>query len=213
MNAMDRLLCLQANNDEAGVRMLAAEHRFKMLAGRHENGTAPKAISAFNLFQTPRPIAARMAEIVKAHVEPGARILEPSFGLGRLYEPFADIEGLRERWVAVENAGECVRAVVQALRRIEIQERDFLATRAEELGGQFDAAIMNPPFKQGTDVRHIKHALGMVRAGGILVSLCYNGVKQNAELKGIATTWEVLPEGSFRSEGTDASVVLMTVRK
>lgn len=213
MNPIDRLLTLQVENDAAGVRMLQERPRFRLLAARHENGTAPKAITAFNLFQTPRPIAARMAEIVKAHVRPGARILEPSVGLGRLYEPFADVEGLRERWVAVENARECVRAVAAALRRVEIHERDFLETTAADLGGEFDAVIMNPPFKHGRDVAHIRHALGMVRAGGVLVSLCYNGSKQNRYLKPIAGTWEVLPSGSFRTEGTNASVALVSIMK
>jgi len=213
MNPLDRLLTLQAENDAAGVRMLEQAPRFLQLAGRHENGTAPKAITAFNLFQTPREIARRMADIVKAHVQPGARILEPSVGLGRLYEPFADMDELRARWVAVENARECVRAVAAALRRVEIHERDFLETRAADLGGKFDAVIMNPPFKQGTDIRHIRHALDMLNTGGTLVSLCYNGTRQNEQLKPMADTWEVLPEGSFKAEGTAASVAMLTIRK
>jgi 16S rRNA G1207 methylase RsmC len=154
-----------------------------------------------------------MAEIVKAHIRPGARILEPSVGLGRLYEPFADLDELRARWVAVENARECVRAVAGALRRVEIHERDFLETTAADLGGEFDAVIMNPPFKQGRDIKHIRHAYGMVRAGGVLVSLCYNGTKQNRDLRPLSNTWEVLPDGSFRAEGTSASVALIVLEK
>lgn len=213
MNGMDRLLRLKAENDAAGVRMLAEAPRFLALAQRHIDGTAPRAVTAFNLFQTPRLVAAQMAEIVKQHVRPGARILEPSIGLGRLYEPFQDIEGLRENWIAVENAGECVRAVAAALRRLEVKQRDFLETSTADLGGTFDAVVMNPPFKQGRDVAHIRHALGMVRAGGVLVSLCYNGTRQNEQLKPIVNQWEVLPDGSFRAEGTSASVALLTIRK
>jgi 16S rRNA G1207 methylase RsmC len=90
---------------------------------------------------------------------------------------------------------------------------DFLNMSAFELGGDFDAVCMNPPFKMGADIRHILHAFGMLVNGGLLVSLCYNGVRQNAKLKPLCATWELLPEGSFRSEGTDAEVVLLTMRK
>lgn len=213
MNGIDRLLALQVENDAAGVRMLAASPRFLALAQRHITGTAPRAVAAFNLFQTPRPIAARMADIIRAHVQPGARILEPSVGLGRLYEPFADVDGLRDQWVAVENASECARAVASGFRRLRVVERDFLATTAADLGGAFDAVVMNPPFQRGTDIRHIRHALGMVRVGGVLVSLCYNGARQNAELRPLADQWEVLPADSFRECGTGASVAMLVIEK
>lgn len=212
MNGIDRLLTLQAENRAAGERMQLVRPRFNQLALRHENGTAPKAITAFNLFQTPRPVAALMSEIVRAYVKPGARILEPSAGLGRLYEPFEHLDELRENWLMIENAGECVRALKAAIRRLDIQERDFMQTSPDKIG-TFDAVIMNPPFKQGTDIKHIKHAVTMLNPGGVLVSLCYNGSKQNAELRPIANTWEVLPEKSFKEEGTSASVALIVITK
>ena len=71
---------------------------------------------------------------------------------------------------------------------------------------------MNPPFERGLDVKHIEHAKTMLSKTGILVSLCFNGVKQTQKLKPICDTWEVLPEGSFKSEGTRASVVLLTIK-
>ena len=74
----------------------------------------------------------------------------------------------------------------------------------------FDAVIMNPPFKRGLDIKHIKHAYQFLRVGKPLVALCYNGKKQNAELKPWADTWEVLPSGTFKESGTGAEVVLLT---
>jgi 16S rRNA G1207 methylase RsmC len=91
--------------------------------------------------------------------------------------------------------------------------RDFLEVTPEDAGGPFDAVCMNPPFKQGTDVKHIRHALGMLKPGGLLVSLCYDGEKQNRVLKPIADTWEILPSGSFKSSGTMASVILLTMKR
>jgi len=94
-----------------------------------------------------------------------------------------------------------------------LKQADFLQCTAEGLGGKFDAVIMNPPFQRGTDIKHIDHAFGMLERGGILVALCYNGVKQNEILKPLCDSWEVLPEGTFKSEGTGASVALLTIKK
>lgn len=211
MNGLDRLLMLQQQNREAGALMGALRPRFDAIRNREIEGTAPKAVTGFNLFQTPRTIAQRMAQIIQERAGDGCRILEPSAGLGRLYEP---LEALRAEWMMVEEAGECVRSLRNALKRVrEIRQADFLEQTADGLGGKFDLVVMNPPFKKGRDIRHIEHALGMLRDGGRLVSLCYNGVKQNEQLKPYATHWEVLPEGSFRSEGTAASVALLVVDK
>lgn len=212
MNGIDRLLALKVDNDAAGARMLAQAPRFAQLAQRHELGTAPRAITGFNLFQTPRPVAARMAALIRERIGDGARVLEPSAGLGRLIEPFEQ-DALRARWVAVENARECVKALEKALRGATVHERDFLETSAVDLGGEFDAVIMNPPFKQGRDVKHIRHALDMLKPGGRLVSLCYNGTRQNEQLRPMAGHWEVLPENSFKDEGTAASVALLVIDK
>lgn len=209
MNGIERLLTLRAENDEAGDRMRLLAPRFEQIAQRHLNGTAPKAITGFNLFQTPRPIAARMAAILRERVT-GGRILEPSAGLGRLVEPMADMVA---EWVMVEEARECFNALVKALDRGRKEQRDFLQVTAADLGGRFDAVIMNPPFKQGTDIRHIRHALDMVKPGGRLVSLCYDGTRQNELLKPMADRWEILPANSFREEGTGASVALLVIDK
>lgn len=184
--------------------------RFAQLAQRHELGTAPRAVIGFNLFQTPRLVASQMADLIRGHIVPGARVLEPSAGLGRLCEP---LEDMKARWMMVEEAGECCNALKKAFERAEVQNRDFLTTSAEDLGGEFDAVIMNPPFKQGRDIKHILHALGMLKTGGRLVSLCYNGTKQNERLKPIACEWRELPANSFREEGTGASVALLVIDK
>jgi len=209
MSGIERLLTLREENDQAGKVMRLMAPRFEQIAQRHLNGTAPRAVTGFNLFQTPRPIAARMAGLVAERVT-GGRILEPSAGLGRLVEPLADLVA---DWVMVEEARECYAALVKAFARGRKENCDFLTTSAAELGGKFDAVIMNPPFKQGRDIKHIRHALDMVKAGGRLVSLCYNGTRQNEQLKPMANYWEVLPAESFKEEGTSASVALLVIDK
>jgi 16S rRNA G1207 methylase RsmC len=71
--------------------------------------------------------------------------------------------------------------------------------------------MMNPPFRRGLDVQHILHARRFLKPGGLLISLCYGGIVQARGLRPIATTWEVLPSGSFKSEGTTAETVLLTL--
>ena len=62
------------------------------------------------------------------------------------------------------------------------------------------------------DVHHIKHAAKFLTDGGLLVALCANGPRQREALLPIAETWEELPAGSFRSEGTSVDVALLTIR-
>ena len=212
MNPVNRLLLLREENKQAKAQMLLDAPRFQRIEQRAINGTAPKAVTGFNLFQTPPEVAERMAEVVREELPEGGRILEPSAGLGRLLEPLEDI---RADWVLVEEAIEVYKALQAAEKHANKKavNADFLALTADALGGDFDAVCMNPPFKMGRDIKHIEHALGMIKPGGILVSLCYNGVKQNKKLKPLCDTWEVLPEGSFKKEGTGASVALLTIRK
>jgi hypothetical protein len=69
--SIQRLISLKHKHEKAGATMDAMRRRFDRLASRHEDGTAPQAITAFNLFQTPEPIAARMAAMVAEHVQHG----------------------------------------------------------------------------------------------------------------------------------------------
>lgn len=211
-SSFQRLQGLRMNITQSGYDMQAMRERFCALEYRKENGTAPKAVSSFNLFQTPSPIAFRMASIVEGHCGGSCRVLEPSAGLGRIYRALMDVLPSC-RVSLVEQSPDCSAELYRICRDGDrLFQRDFLEFSPEE-AGLFDAVCMNPPFKMGADIRHIRHALEMLRPGGILVSLCYNGSRQNQILKPMADSWEVLPEGSFSKEGTSASVVLLTIIK
>jgi len=79
----------------------------------------------------------------------------------------------------------------------------------------FDAVLMNPPFVQGADIAHIKHALTMLKPGGRLVALCANGPRQNASLRPMVEArggeWEELPADTFKEEGTGVRVAACAV--
>lgn len=202
-----RLNKLQAETRAAGEEMAQQRGRFVALANRHEDGTAPVAVSAFNLFQTPPTLAARMAEMLPANA---GRVLEPSAGLGRIVRAVADARPAAAITM-IEQSAECCSVLYQTCPAAKLYQRDFLEFDNSLV--PFDAVIMNPPFKMGRDVKHIKHALNIVKPGGLVIALCYDGVKQNKHLKPISDTWETLPPDTFKSEGTRAGVVLLTITK
>jgi len=226
MTGIDRLEMLQVGNDQAGAEMLIESARFDNLANRHENGTAPRAVSAFNLFQTPAPVGDMMIDLIPGeYFRPSYNpaILEPSAGLGRLYQSAVNrLPGAR--YTLIEQSPDCMKELYTLTdgRGVELKQADFLSIKpvyegnasiiVKELPEAFyDIIIMNPPFKMRTDIKHILHARKFLFKNGILISLCYNGVKQNKILKPMCNTWEVLPAGSFKSEGTRAEIALLTM--
>ena len=91
-------------------------------------------------------------------------------------------------------------------------QADFLACDSDRLG-TFDRIVMNPPFKLGTDAKHVDHALKLLRPGGRLVSLCVAGPRQRAFAERVGATWHDLPPGSFASEGTRVAAAIIVIEK
>ncbi len=167
-------------------------------------------VSAFNLFQTPEPLAAQVAGLFQTF----GRTLEPSAGLGRLYRAVRAVDPSCPI-VLVDNAPDCCRELYLATEKdsaAELVQADFLLCGAARLG-LFDSIIMNPPFKLGTDTRHVKQALTLLKAGGRLVSLVANGPKQRQRLQPLASQWIDLPAGSFQSEGTSVNAAIVVIDK
>ena len=169
-----------------------------------------RAVSAFNLFQTPEPLAARLAQIAG---DLAGRTLEPSAGLGRLYRAIRARSGCHV--TLVEQSVECCAELYREIASDEsarLVQGDFLACDAKRLG-LFDTVLMNPPFKLGRDVKHILHAQTLLAPGGRLVAICSAGPKQQAKLMPIADEWIELPAGSFKSESTNVSGAICVFKK
>lgn len=162
-------------------------------------------VSAPQLFPTPPDIAAHMVEL--ADLQPGITVLEPSAGTGNIVR--AIIDAVDTEIVGVE----INRALCNQLNKtfpsykLHTDCADFLSLNGEL--GTFDRIIMNPPFENGADIKHIKHAFRKLNPGGKLVALCANGPRQREAFKDQAEYWEDLPEGSFKSQGTGVNVALM----
>lgn len=165
----------------------------------------------FQFFETPSQVAKMMVEM--ALVGPGMHVLEPSAGGGRI---------VRE----IESTGASVsicelhdaRREALAKEGHEVLGSDFLAVAPDP---RFDAVIANPPFAGGADVRHVRHMLSFLRPGGRLVSIMspawtFRTAKLHADFRNMVqdrwATWQLLPAGTFRAEGTDVSVGILAVR-
>ncbi len=201
---LSRLEALQIETVLAGATLAGLRPRFERLANRHENGTAPRAVSAFQLFQTPAENARRLVEV--ADVREGMRVLEPSAGLGRILDELPTCEV-----VAVEMAAACAGELFRQQRAgVALLQRDFLTCRPEELG-TFDRVVMNPPFHLRSDIRHIEHARKFLRPGGVLAAICFDTEHRRKALQPLAATWERLPPDTFAKEGTHVAAVMLTI--
>lgn len=160
------------------------------------------------LYPTPAPIAAQMVEL--AGIEEGMRVLEPSAGTGAL------LEAARRHRGAITTAIELDGRLADRLRLTfdDVRQADFLQC-GQELGS-FDRVLMNPPFNGGADIAHIKHAYSMLKPGGVLVAICANGPRQNAQLRPLAEatggSWQTLPAGSFSNAGTNVNTAMLVMR-
>jgi phospholipid N-methyltransferase len=208
--ATSRLHGLRDSIRDAAQSQAERAGRFRRIAGRAENGTAPVAVSSWQLFPTPAAVAERMMDA--AELAPGLRVLEPSAGTGNL------VRAMLARGVRAEDVTACeVSAVVarefaRDFPTVPLVVDDFLEQSAVTLGGPFDRIVANPPFHRGEDARHILHAAGMLAPGGVLVGLCYDGRAFREELRDICWTHERLPAGSFREAGTRADVVMVVMK-
>jgi phospholipid N-methyltransferase len=175
-----------------------------------------KVVAAPQLFPTPAELARKVVEL--AGIEAGHEVLEPSAGTGALLDAvkeqaadskvvavelnYALADNLASRYTDAENSAEGLcRNVLQA---------DFLSLTPADLG-KFDRIVMNPPFENGADIKHIKHAQRFLKSGGVLVAICANGPRQRSELMEMATHWEDLPAGSFKAQGTNVNAALVVL--
>ena len=154
-----------------------------------------------------------------ARLDIGARVLEPSAGTGAILQalpgvlPFAGQRQTACEVVAVEVNQALASGLVQSGLAQTVKCADFL--QCDESLGRFDAVLMNPPFVNAEDIKHITHALTMMKQGGRLVAICANGPRQQAALGPLVSahggTWEALPADTFQESGTSVRAALITL--
>lgn len=165
-----------------------------------------QVVVAPQLFPTPEKLASDMVEL--ADIQPGDDILEPSGGTGRIIRAILAKTGKDHGLVAVEIKPHLA-DVIRTAYRVPTHCRDFLECAG--FIGTFDKILMNPPFENGADIKHIMHARQFLKPGGRIVAICADGPRQNEKLRPLATDWIPLPAGTFKESGTNVNTVLLVI--
>lgn len=165
-------------------------------------------------FPTPGGLVGQMLD--QAELAPGARVLEPSAGSGAIAD-------------AARDAGHSVDCIerhaslceVLDLKGHTVTNGDFLECQPQERAA-YDAVIMNPPFENGQDVAHVRHAWGFVRPGGVLVAIMGAGVMFRQDRRysdfrawadDLGGEFVEIPAGTFKASGTGVASVMVAIRK
>lgn len=171
-----------------------------------------QVVSAPQLFPTPRELAQRVVDM--ADIQPGHRVLEPSAGTGMLLGAMGGrmFGHNPERGTvhAVEINRQLAWKLQQEFPLTEVHAADFLDFQADDFE-PFDRIVMNPPFANGDDIKHIKHAASMLKPGGRLVAICAGGPRQREALSSLGT-WEDLPPDSFKDSGTSVNAAIVVIQ-
>lgn len=213
---LDRKLYLKTNkalealggkwNRKAAGHVFREDPRF-LIPGLLESGEL--VVERDGFFETPAEIVAKMINRVK----PEGKILEPSAGLGAI----ANNLGVPHAQVSCVERNE-QRARILRQNGYRVHCGDFL----EYDGKNFNTCFMNPPFKGGQDIEHVRHAYDLLRDGGAMVSIMSEGPFFRGDKKAIAfREWlekvggqsETLPRGAFKESGTMANTRIVVIRK
>ena len=173
-------------------------------------------------YETTEKDAAFLASL--ANLQSGDVVLEPSAGHGRLLATFPEDVSA----IVVEFLQENYEVLVEKHRNGEFRTKeitfyhgDFLAVN----GLKYNKVVMNPPFSNFQDLRHVVHAYSMLEVGGTLVAIIgsnsmirsqYN--KEAGEYVKIlrtAKSFELipLPSCSFVESGTTVDTVIIKLVK
>lgn len=219
------------------MRLLGSMEQETAVREACATGTYVDSKQLFQFFETPHDVATRM--LAELPAGPGAYdVLEPNAGDGALVRAALS---MRRRGLAAFDLGREVRVTAIELdpkRCVNLRkefsagsgvervlERDFLTVTPEETS-LFDWILMNPPFSRGQDMAHVRHAFEFLRAGGTLVAIMSPGfeyrsdaasalfrdwlsLRQSADM----ASWHPLPEGSFKTSGTNVRTVMLTIKR
>lgn len=159
----------------------------------------------FQSFYTPVKIARQVMEL--ADLFAGQKVLEPSAGSGRLLDELLLNGIFKSDIVAVEFDGTVAETLKQ--KGFNVLCADFLACGDLDWPEKFDRIVMNPPFTNGQDIKHIRHAMKFLGEDGRIVAICANGPKQHEEFDAVASQWIDLEPGAFSESGTNVNAAIV----
>ncbi len=113
-------------------------------------------------FPTPAALVNKMLD--NADIQPEHTILEPSAGLGHIADIISERHPENPLTVCEISYSLCEALKLKGYE-IDIRE-DFLSHTQT-----YDRIIMNPPFENGQDMDHVRHAFSLLNPGGRLVAI------------------------------------------
>jgi len=176
------------------------------------NGNTIDLKKDFQYFPTPKEIADKLVSI--SELKEGLSILEPSAGQGSIINSIHDkVNSIIDCYELMdENLLE-----LNKLNNIRLVGKNFL-----ECNSFYDRIIANPPFTKNQDIDHVLKMYDSLNENGILVSIMssswyFGNQKKQKEFKNFLDSKnaiiEVLPEGTFKSSGTNVVTTLVKIKK
>jgi len=164
-------------------------------------------------FPTPKALAS----VALAHldVKPGELVLEPSAGKGNMADVLREEQpGARIHTIEPNST---LREILD-LKGYESKGHDFLEYNPTG-ADQPDKILMNPPFEEGQEMAHVKHAYEILKPGGRIVSIMSEGpfFREDAKarafrdwLESVEGETEKNPEKSFTGAGAERQTGVAT---
>lgn len=198
------------------INRALAEFYGEVLPDAEEDGVKPSASTAIakdlQFYPSPPDVIAAAVEHAGIYgrngyaygsTPPEHRVLEPSCGDGRILDALRTF-GCRPLGIEYHPG----RAATARAKGHSVLTANFLDQPATP---DFDKVVMNPPFYGRHYVKHVRHAIGFLKPGGILVSILpATAHYDHGELEG---EWRDLPVGSFSEAGTNVPTGLLRMRK
>lgn len=165
-------------------------------------------------FPTPEKLAAHVVEI--AEIKPGHKVGEFSAGLGHLATAIID-----ECPEVDSHLVEINPSLAEALRLKGFEKVDCSDFLELTPTGDFDRVVINPPFENNQDIKHVMHAWEFLKPGGCLVAIMAGNKVHGArnavinEFMDFVDTYGTLEEnepGAFLSAFRPTGVSTVTVK-
>ena len=168
-------------------------------------------------FPTPDDLADRLVE--QADIKPGMKVLEPSAGKGSLIDAVRRKYSKDDVEVTPIELDSRLNGILKAKGYNPLQE-DFMSLKEKD---KYDRVVMNPPFENGQDMDHVRHAYDMLKPGGKIVAIMGEGGFFRSDKKSQDfRNWlddkgysEQLPAGSFKTSDnpTGVNTRLVSIQK
>lgn len=186
------------------------EATFRWILESGEVETLKEYRERFQFFPTPQKLAEYLVQL--AEIENDSSILEPSAWQWAILWEFPHYNRCFAVELDINNFNILQEKYSQT--KLNILKQDFL----EYKDGIFDRIIMNPPFANSQDVKHILHAYSLLQEGGTLVSVASYNIRTREwklydDLRALPIEWFEVDSGAFKESGTMVNTVILRIFK